>query len=175
MRFCLTCHSFSADGLFCTQCGRSFGGRLCNSKKRHLNPPDAQFCGECGNSDLVEAASSVPMGCSTRLAIFACLGALLWWGSRYFPSLSGWSFYSLTGYHSPGIWLIEKSANLLIILFVFYFLSLLMPGAAGEQFRGLISKLCLQILNFAFEIVRGILKGSGHLLLRMLAGEKTKK
>jgi hypothetical protein len=175
MRYCLSCRRFSADAPLCTQCGRSFGGRLCNSKKRHLNPPDAQFCGQCGTTDLAEAASYVPFGCGGRLAFLVIFVLLLWWGGDY---LMGWGqqgFTSLTGFRSPLVWLIEKSANVLVILFVFYFLSMFMPGTAGDQFRRLMSRLCVESLRFGFQIIGGVLKVVGKGLARLLEGEKTKR
>jgi hypothetical protein len=174
MRFCLTCRYFSGDGPICTHCGRSFGGRLCNHKKRHLNPPDAQFCGHCGSTTLTEATTSIPLGCSSRMVLLGGVAALLWWGSGHFLQWGGLSFTAMTGYKSPLVWAIEKCANVLIILFVFYFLSMFMPGPAGEQFRGLISKVCLQSLNFVFKILGGLGKGIGKVLLHLLGGEKTK-
>lgn len=93
MRYCLGCHQFSADGPLCTQCGRSFGGRRCHGKKHHLNPADARVCGQCGTTDLAEAALSV--GCSSRLLTLGFVIAVLWWGGAglflgLMQSLVGW-------------------------------------------------------------------------------------
>lgn len=175
MRYCLACHRLSADGPLCTSCGRSFGGRLCNHKKgRHLNPPHASVCGQCGSTTLTDATTGVPLGCSSRMALLGLTAGLVWWGSSH-PSLwSKLSFTALTGYRSPFVWAIEKSGHVLILLFTFYFLSMFMPGAAGEQFRGLISKLCTQLLNFAFQILFGLFKGVGKVLMGAMAGGKSK-
>ncbi len=104
------------------------------------------------------------------MIVLAAVAGVLWaaveWGQQ--------GFTAITGFKSPAVWAIEKSAHVLVILFVFYFLSMFMPGAAGEQFRGLISKLCLHSLNFAFKIAAGLLKGAGKALLRLLEGEKAK-
>ena len=71
MRYCLKCRHLSGSGPLCTHCGRSFGGRLCNHKKgRHLNPPDANFCGQCGSTQLTEATSALPLGWVSRLLLF---------------------------------------------------------------------------------------------------------
>ena len=75
MRFCLRCRRFSGGGPLCTGCGRSFGGRLCRGKTRHLNPHDARFCNFCGTPDMEEAATFAAAGlgqvgatrCPTRL------------------------------------------------------------------------------------------------------------
>lgn len=171
MRYCLACKGFSADGPLCTQCGRSFGGRLCNSKKRHLNPPDAQFCGQCGTADLAEAASFVPLGCSVRMLVWGLVLGLLWWGGSHMVQWGSQGFVGLTGYRSPAVWLIEKSFNVLIILFVFYFLSMFMPGQAGEQFRGLISKLCTESLRFVFQMISGVLTTLARLALGLVKGK----
>lgn len=88
------------------------------------------------------------------------------------------SFKAITGYQSPLVWMIEKSASVLIILFVFYFLSMLMPGLAGEQFRALIAKLCTQTLQFAFHMASKLAAGTVRVLMqlltRLIAGEKIK-
>lgn len=85
----------------------------------------------------------------------------------------------MTGFHSPLVWLIEKSANVLIILFVFYFLSVFMPGEAGQQFRGLISKLSLEALKFACNLIGRIiwklLAMAGQWLLGATSEEKSHK
>jgi hypothetical protein len=156
MRHCLSCHGFSADGPLCTQCGRSFGGRLCRGKKRHLNPPDAVFCGQCGTTDLEDAAGSLPLGCLARgLALGVFLWLTMWIVSHtgnFLWQWSGQAFKAITGFSSPAVWLIEQSARVLMFLFVFYVLSIFMPGAAGEQFRGLITKLCLEALRGLFHL-----------------------
>lgn len=173
MRYCLGCRRFSAAGPLCTQCGRSFGGRLCNGKKRHLNPPDAQFCGQCGSDKLTEAASFIPFGCSSQFLLWIGLLGLLWWGGQM-VSGSGRGFTALTGYKSPLVWMIEKSASVLVILFVFYFLSMFMPGQAGTHFRNLLAKLCTQTLQFAFQMAGKLLTALGRMVMRSLGGEKTK-
>jgi hypothetical protein len=182
MRYCLACRKFSGNGPLCTQCGRSFGGRLCKSKKRHLNPPDAQFCGECGTDDLTDAASYLPVGCSGRLLIWGTVVAFAWWASVHSKfSLSGAidalsrAFSSVTGYRSPLVWIIEKSASVLIILSVFYFLSMFMPGPAGQQFRSLLSNLCTQTLRFLFQITSKVFDGGIQMLLHLLKGSKVKR
>lgn len=181
MRYCLGCRHFSADGPLCTHCGRSFGGRRCHGKKHHLNPPDAQVCGQCGTTDLSDAAAS--LGCSIRVFVVVLTVALLWWGRdhlikggrRTFHTL----FYRWTGFHNPLVWLVEQFANVLIILFVFYFLSLFMPGEAGQKFRELISKLSLEALKFTFQfgtkVVCKLLILTGQLLVGPTTKEKNPK
>ena len=77
MRYCLACRRMAASGPICSGCGRSFGGHLCSCK--HLNPPGAQFCAQCGSTKLLQAASSVSLGKTLGLLLLA---ALLWFGYR---------------------------------------------------------------------------------------------
>lgn len=137
---------------------------MCNGKKRHLNPPDSQFCGQCGTADLTDAASFVPLGSSIRLLVWGIVLGLLWWGGGRLVSWGSQGFEGLTGYKSLAIWLIEKSVNVLYILFVFYFLAAFIPGEAGRQFRGLLSHLCLKFLHLGFHIVHGALRFLSRLL-----------
>lgn len=144
-----------------------------------MNPPDALVCGECGTADLAEAAYYISFGCLARLVSLGMLMGLLSWGGSYALHRAEYGFTATTGFKSPAVWLIEKCAHVLIILFVFYFLSMCMPDAAGEQFRRLISKLCMEFLHFVFHIGGGFLIRIGKVLLRLLGaetakGEKTK-
>ncbi len=51
MRRCTACYRFMpGNPTFCLNCGRSFGVRIC--ARGHHNPRSAQFCEECGSSDL---------------------------------------------------------------------------------------------------------------------------
>ena len=130
---------------------------------------------------MAEAAMSI--GCSTRLILFSLAAALLWWdgqhimkwGSRSLSAL----FTGLTGFHNPLIWLVEEFANVLIILFVFYFLSVFMPGEAGQKFRELISKLSLEGLKFicqlSSKVIWKILTLTGQFLVGPPAEEKKSK
>jgi hypothetical protein len=168
MRYCLSCRYLSADSPICTRCGRSFGGRLCDAKRRHLNPPDAQFCGQCGSTNLTDATSYVPLGCSLQALVLIVIGGLLWLGAGHFLYWGGQGFTVFTGYRSPLVWVIEKCAHVLIVLFVFYFLSAFIPGEAGRQFRGLLTKFCTEALRFTFQMIQGAFRVLG----RVIAGEK---
>jgi hypothetical protein len=170
MRYCLTCRYFSGDGPICTHCGRSFGGRLCNHKKRHLSPPDAQFCGQCGSTNLTDATNYIPLGCSLHALAFIIVASVLWFGASQFLNWGSQGFTAITGYRNPLVWIIEKCANVLIILFVFYFLSGLIPGEAGRQFRGLLTRFCTESLRFLFQCLSFI----GRALLRMMVGTSTR-
>jgi hypothetical protein len=54
------------------------------------------------------------------------------------------------------VWLFEKSASAVIFLFVMYFLSAFIPGEAGRQFRGLLTRLCTETFRFAFMILQRV-------------------
>lgn len=174
MRFCLRCRSFSGGGPLCTQCGRSFGGRLCRGRTKHLNPYDACFCNYCNTSDLLEGATSIPLGWVSRLMILA----VVFFSGRWLLTLShvqSVSVQSLTGYRDVRIWLIEKFANLLIVLFVFSFLSALIPGEAGRQFRAIMFGVVGRAIALAFKLLEGAFVFCGKLLLHTLGLSSTLK
>lgn len=168
MRYCLGCRHLSADGPLCTSCGRSFGGRLCGHKKqRHLNPPDANVCGQCGNTSLTDAASYLPFRWPGRLLFWAGGG---WFALRCGPQVPGWAarqFTRSTGFRSPAVWAMEELGHVLILLFAFYFLSMFMPGEAGKQFRGVLTTIVNQAVRFFFETAQKIILGMLKLLLRL--------
>lgn len=176
MRFCFRCRHFSGGGPLCTHCGRSFGGRLCRGRTRHLNPYDAVFCNHCGTSDLTEGATSLPLGWFSRLLIF---GLVLWLGRillSTFAHVSNWSFQGLTGYQNIGVWLVEKFAHVLVLLFVFYFLSSFMPGETGKQFRAAMFGIVTHAIKLFFKVLEQILAQMGKLFLRAFGIEsETKK
>lgn len=60
MRYCSHCKRLNTEHPpFCRYCGRSWNARLC--PRGHPNPTDANFCGECGNTDLTETTGSFPL------------------------------------------------------------------------------------------------------------------
>lgn len=175
MRFCLHCRNFSGGGPLCTHCGCSFGGRLCRGRTRHLNPYDALFCNFCGTDKLDEAARSIPLGWISRLII---IGALFFAGRWLLLNISGspnLSFEGMTGFKSPAVWLVEKFAHVIIILFVFYFLSSFMPGEAGKQFRAAVSSIVLHTIKFFFKTLEQGIHFVGRLLLKAAGIESVKK
>ena len=177
MRFCLSCRSFSGGGPLCTQCGKSFGGRLCKGRTRHLNPYDARSCNYCGTTDLLDGAASIPLGWVSRLAIIVGLFFLGRWILLMATGASSLSVQSLTGYVDVRIWLIEKLANFLIVLLVFAFLSSFIPGEAGKQFRSIMFGLVGRAIGLGFRLLERALMLSGKLLLRIvgLEGDSGKK
>jgi hypothetical protein len=170
MRYCLACRYLSADGPLCTRCGRSFGGRLCNHKKRHLNPPDARYCGECGSQNLTEAANYLSLGCPVKLLLLVGLGAVIWLGigALFGGGLPG--FTTLTGYRSPLVWLIEAIAQPLVLLFVIYVLLGLLPGQVGRGLQKQFAQVCSEIVRFGVSLFCKTLTK----LLHFLSGTPTK-
>ena len=60
MRYCSYCKRLNTEHpQFCRYCGRTWNTRLC--PRGHPNPADANFCGECGNTDLTEMTGSFPL------------------------------------------------------------------------------------------------------------------
>lgn len=174
MRYCLECRRISADGPLCTSCGRSFGGRLCNARRRHLNPPDAHVCGQCGSTTLTDPAAYIPLGWLTRLLVLGGLALLLLWVVPSVVGLAGGSFQSVTSYRSPLVWLIESCGRLLVVFFVFYLLSAFIPGEAGKMFRGFITTLANQILKHSFSLLQKGIVSVFSGLVALVGGTKTK-
>lgn len=175
MRFCLKCRSFSGGGPLCTQCGRSFGGRLCQGRTRHLNPYDARSCNYCGTSNLQDGATSIPLGWISRLIIIA---VMLFFGRWLLLALShtqNLSFQGLTGYRDVRVWLIEKFVNLLIILLVFSFLSSFIPGDVGKQFRSIMFSSVGHAITLFFKVLERGIFYSGKLLLWAIGIEEPKE
>ena len=175
MRFCLTCRHFSGGGPLCTHCGRSFGDRLCQGRTRHLNPLDALFCNHCGTTNLSEGATFIPLGWVSRLLI---LGALFFagrWLLLSYNHTSNLRFQSLTGYRDARVWIIEKFANVFIILFIFDFFSSFMPGEAGKQFRSAVTSVLTHTIKLVFKLIEQTLGLVGKLLLKLLGLESESK
>ena len=82
MRYCLSCRHLASSGPICSQCGRSFGGHLCEAG--HLNPPGAQFCAQCGSTKLLQSSSSIPVG---RVLGLVVLAGAIYMGYRALPQL----------------------------------------------------------------------------------------
>lgn len=102
MRLCLSCFHLNSGRTatgrteFCAFCGRSFCHRICDSKKHHKSPRNAQFCVQCGSQKLTEATGYLPLGCvstavslvvlieAARLAWFLLTGPVLGLTSHFF-------------------------------------------------------------------------------------------
>lgn len=175
MRFCLRCRNFSGGGPICTHCGRSFGGRLCRGRTRHLNPFDALFCNFCGTADLDEGARSIPLGWVSRLLI---VGGFFFVGRWLIATLVGTPnlvMQSLTHYRNLGMCIIQYLGHILVFLFLFYFLSSLIPGEAGKQFRAISLSFTMQIVKLFFKVLERGFYYLGCLLLKIAGIERESK
>lgn len=149
---------------------------LVSGRTRHLNPHDAVFCNFCGTPDLTDGATSIPLGWVSRLLLAGALFFAGRWLLLYFTQAPDLSFHSLTGYWDVRIWLIEKLANLLIVLFIFYFLSALIPGEAGKGFRSAMSSIVMSGIKLFFNVIERSLRALGHLFLHAMGvGPRAKK
>lgn len=122
-----------------------------------------------------EAATSLPLGWVRWVLLAALLVFLGRWmlGSGFkVPDLS---VQGLTGYQNWGVWIVEKFSHLIILLFIFYFFSAFLPGAAGRGFRRAIATVLNHSLRFGFGVLSGVFRFVGLLLLRAIGGETTKK
>jgi hypothetical protein len=176
MRYCLSCRRLSANTPICTSCGASFGGSLCSNKKcRFLNPPQAQVCGKCGTTTLLNAASSLNLGFFVKILVWLIVLWLLVWFGQQIPARAMATFRSLTGFCDPLVWLIEKSAHGLIVIMTFHLISAFIPGEAGKMFRGLMNNFLNQLLKLAFTLAQKVIIGAGTSLVRaLLPGKDTK-
>jgi len=60
MKFCPHCNRWNiGTPSRCRYCGTTWGERICSAG--HVNPPDANFCGECGRAELSEPAGRTPI------------------------------------------------------------------------------------------------------------------
>lgn len=60
MKFCPHCSRWNiGKPSRCRYCGRTWGERICSAG--HVNPADANFCGECGRAELSEPAGRTPL------------------------------------------------------------------------------------------------------------------
>ena len=178
MRYCLACRRLSANGPLCTSCGRSFGGRLCNHKKgRHLNPPDANVCGQCGSTTLTDTANSIPFSWIGRLLLLSGLAVLAW---RLGPPMLHHASDTLgiTRYRDVRIWVIESVARVLmplaILFFVFYGVACMVPGEGGKLLRGMMTGGVKWAVQTLIKVMGGFGRGVGKLITNLVQGGKTK-
>lgn len=179
MRFCLACRRLSSDTPLCSNCGRSFGGRLCNNKKgRHLNPSAANVCGQCGSTVLIDAAGSIPLNGGARLlAGGVILGGAVWVAPAAIQWIGHATGYS--HYRDGRVWLIETTAGLLMpfitIFIVLYALSHMVPGEAGKLMRTVLIGTTMWSVRGLLNTVGGIGKRLGKLASSRTSGTKTKQ
>jgi hypothetical protein len=116
---------------FCVNCGRSFGVRICS--RGHHNSRSAQFCAECGSSDL-----STPAPPATLLHHLS--GAVLYLFSA-FVAVVAVGMVTLSAFYAVD-WqeLSGPLVELMLMLAFLYWTTTLLPGpikklgkAAGKQ------------------------------------------
>lgn len=183
MKLCLTCYRlWPAKATYCGHCGRSFGGRICRTKKAHRSPRDAQFCMECGSADLTDPTPYLSLGCFSHLLTWGAAILLLWLLLPRSGRVVGW-LYALTGnrlnVNFNPIVLLDHCLFWLLFLFMWYvLLSALLsmiPGEAGKQLNrlvfgsiGLLLKLLSDGIALIFQGMRQILR----LLFSFAGGNK---
>lgn len=87
MKYCYTCRAFrQSSASYCLSCGRSFDVRLC--ERQHLNPRSADYCQECGSTELSTPDRRPPMR-----AILSGLGVVSAMGVAVFAL--GWMLASI--------------------------------------------------------------------------------
>jgi hypothetical protein len=78
MRYCPRCRRFNpGNPQICHFCSATWYVRLC--PRGHENPPNAQFCGQCGSTDLSETAGRRPWLLITfKLFLWLLAGLLIY-------------------------------------------------------------------------------------------------
>lgn len=90
MRYCPHCRRLNPGyPVICHYCGCTWHVRLC--PRGHENPPNAQFCGTCGSTDLSETAGSIPQityFIKILIFIFLCI-VIISIGKLFLESITG--------------------------------------------------------------------------------------
>lgn len=173
MRYCLECRHLCADGPRCSSCGRSFLGRLCNSRRPHLSPPNANFCQQCGSTTLTDAANYIPLSWLSKLLVASGLILLVLIAGPFLLSL-------LTGgmgnghYRSPMVWFFETCGRVLVplvsIVVVLYGFSAFLPGDAGKSMRRAIDGVVRWMAHGTLRFLQWGISALAKLLLHWLGG-----
>jgi len=123
MRYCPHCQRLNAgQPQLCNYCGRTWHVRLC--PRGHENPPDAQFCGNCGSADLSETAGPIPFWIwMIRMCILVVLVLLI-------ASIGGIQFH-LTDQH------ITFVITITILLITIQFAFSMIPGPVMRIVRSM--------------------------------------
>jgi ribosomal protein L40E len=158
---CLHCFSLSPTGaIFCQSCARSFGARLCGSKKRHRNHMAAQFCAQCGSDNLTDATLYLPLGCVTWLLSWALVFVIAWWLQPYLRPAANSALNTALCW---ALCLLNYVIYWSIVLFMIYMALTLIPGDVGKYLRQayasairLAPRLAAGALKGAFALLRGI-------------------
>ena len=164
MRYCLVCRRAASSGPICSGCGRSFGGNLCSCK--HLNPPGAQFCAQCGSTKLLQSAGSIAVGKVVGLLL---LGGAVWWGGHL---LSGAHWGEAIGrwLWAAYEWLLWKMVVIGSLLFFGWLFGDLFSPRIRRGIERLTGSLLMLIFKIGEKILVSLFSGITHLL-----GKKVKK
>ena len=145
MRYCPRCRRFNPGSpQICHFCGSTWYVRLC--PRGHENPPNAQYCGACGSTDLSETAGRRPwLLVSFKAFLWLLLGLLVYSVVTGLANLQG---NNLAAYaFSLAI------APCLLLLGLWFLLSFL-PASIGQSVRKMM-KYLLRLLGLA---MLGLLK-----------------
>ena len=164
MRYCLTCRHLTSSGPICSQCGRSFGGNLCDAG--HLNPPGARFCAQCGSTKLLQAANSISFAWVPRLLVLVGLG---WLGYHWWPTLH--SVHWVEKLQHQGLvafdWLLAK----VIVFGLLLFLCWMLGDLLSPHIRRSIERVIKSLVVFVFKIIEVVLSTLFQTLTRALGGK----
>lgn len=166
MRICLTCRNASpVDALFCLNCGRSFGGRICD--KHHRSPAASRYCIACGSSDLSRSTRSLDTGCLFRvigwLLVVVCLKLLLENTGAIFSFLSTIAMFVFGG-------LIFQLGWLVVVWLATWLLLRLTLGDNSQVTKGYLAISRRVGSWFVFGLTWTI-----KTLVRLILGEKKKE
>jgi hypothetical protein len=160
---CLSCFSLSPAGsLFCQGCGRSFGARLCGSKKRHRNHPAAQFCSQCGSDNLTDPTLYLPFGCVTWILSWALVFLIARWLWPHLRAAAGWAFNNIAGLICC---LLNYAIYWSVLLLMIYLFLTLIPGEAGKHLRQVFSQVLRLIVRLTAYTIKAVFS-----LLRAIVG-----
>ena len=179
MRYCLSCYRLSAssDGTFCTNCAKSFGGRLCDSRRRHLNPFDANVCGTCSSPNLTDPAAYIPLSWLIRLLKGIVFLVLMWLIGRFvlMPILG---IVGVNHYRSPLVWFFETCGRVVVpmvsITVVLYGLSAFLPGEAGKSMRRAIDSVVRWLVRGSLRNIQHFISSLAKLLFGWMSGGTTR-
>ena len=163
MRYCLACRSLSSSGPICSQCGRSFDGRLCPNG--HLSAFDAHFCSQCRSQSLTDSAASIKLGGVFRVLLV--VGFLLL--ARWLFLSTGWGNGAMRSLSSLYGWFVFQAAQIgFLLLFCWFFFGLF---SQTRPLQKAIERMAVQLILIPFKIIGQLLA----LLLRLVSGGSKNK
>lgn len=163
MRLCLSCYRLSPGGsLYCGNCGRSFGGRLCPA--RHISPVTSAFCVQCGSQQLTAPTWYLPLGWMSRLILLACvsfIGRWLWLNrslvGQALASGFTWGLIHLLNLQPRAAGqMIACDARIALNWLILFVIALaLVPGKVGKKVRRLVFRLLRWLWRLPFRLFGG--------------------